>query len=370
LHGLAVDSGGRPQSPAELAASPARYFVGARLKRLAPLGAAEGADPLELTVWLMDRAEKRVTSRTVTLDLPLLIAPRNALADLMAETARAPSELERADMTWYEDLDEERLALAGELVRALRRTDGLASDETDALVARADRLAPHSFVVATAVAEHLLPRDSGCTRRTVDRLSHLLSLHREVPFTLETYVLSCALASDFDPAAPEIPAWSKRSGSHCRVGAKGLTSVASSRIAGGGPAAGWGRFITGLGGLYLGDTCDAGYAVMQHSDEALGPPLVRASLELEAAVYFYGARDPDKSRRWFARALATASSVDDPPCALQLLGAEAELGLADLAVEEGREAEARAHLEPARGVAERCRDWRMRGRILNSEALL
>lgn len=362
--GIALDDQGRPLGPPELAARAERYFAGGRLARRSSNGSGE---PLVLTIWLMDRAIGRVTSRAVPLDLPLLIAPRNALADLMAETPHPPSELERADMTWYEDLDAARLDLAGALVHALARSGGAGGEQLDALVARAEREAPYSFVVAAATAERALSGGAGCTRESVDRLAHLLSLHREVPFTLEAFVMSCVMQGDLDPSAPKIPAWSRRSSSHCRIGAKGMTSVASDRRT---PRDGVGGHVTGLGGLYRGDTCDAGYAVMHHAEEDLGPPLVRASLELEAAFYFYGVRDLEKSTRWFRRARATATSMADPPCPIALLGAEAELGLADLALEQGRHDDAERHLEPARVIAERCGDWRMRGRILNSRALL
>ncbi len=373
--GLAIDSEGRPKPLSDFAATPTRYFVGGRLSRVAP---ASADTPFELTLWIMDRATMRVATRTVRPDLPRLMAPRNALAELMADVERPPSELMRADMTWYEELDVAQLALAGELIRARHAlattTDPAARAAIDALVARADAEAPWSYLVAVVVAEHVLPAEHGCSAAAIARLSHVLTLNRRMPFTLGTFELDCALSAALDPDAPSIPAWSKRSGSHCRIGAKALTSVASTRGAVTGqhdPGVG---MVTGLGGMYRGDTCDAGYAVMNHAPEKLGPPFVRASLELEAAFYFYSQRDLQKSTRWFNRALATAlpetPTADPTPCLVQLLGAEAKLGLADLAVEDGRGEEARALLHEARAIALRCVDPRMVGRSLNSEALL
>jgi len=368
--GLALDAAGQPQPLSAQAASDTRYFVGGRLTRVRSKSKSEA--PFELTLWIMDRKTLYVAARSVRPDLPLLMAPRNALADLLADVELPPTELMRADMTWYEDLDMGTLALAGELIRAQHIAATSPSADIDTLVARADAEVPWSYTVAVAVAERLVPREAGCTAATIGRLSRLLSLNRTVPFTLSTYALDCQLASSLDPDAPQIPAWSKRSSSHCRIGAKGLTSIASTRgnLSASGPQSPGEGMVTGLGGVYRGDTCDAGYAVMEHRAEELGPPFVRASLELEAAFYFYSERDLQKTSRWFSRALATIETVEKPACVVQLIGAEALLGMADLAIEEGDSDTVRTLLPKVRAIAERCHDPRMLGRSLNSEALL
>jgi len=376
--GLALAPDGQPLPPSAYAGSDTRYFVGGRLTRVSP---ANPTNPFELTLWIMDRVTLRVASRTVRPDLPRLLAPRNALADLMTDVELPRTEMVRADVTWYEDLDLAQLALTGALIRARHALDAQRTPDAEAalaaLVARADTEAPWSYTAAVAVAEQLLPAENGCSPGAVTRLSRVLSLNRVLPFTLATYELTCALdAALVDPEAPTsaLPAWSRRSSAHCRIGGKGMTSIASTR---GGPTgqrdpdAG---MVTGLGGVYRGDACDAGYAVMNHTPEELGPPIVRASLELEAAFYFYAERDLPKSTRWFNRALETARTPAPggaaTPCLVELLGAEAMLGLADLSVEDGRGGAADELLPAVRAIAERCSDPRMVGRTWNSEALL
>lgn len=368
--GLTLAADGGPLGPARLAATRARYLVGGRLTRHAA-SADDASGGYELALWLVDREARFVVSRSLALDPPRLMAPRLALADLFAEVGRGPDERVRADMTYYEDLDLAGLALAGELVRARRSLGEKRSRPAlDALVARADAALPWSHLASAEVAEHLVLADGRCSGDNVDRLARVLALRREVPPGLATFARSCTLAAERDADAPAIPAWSIRSGAHCRVGAKALTAIASTRGSPTGRREPGSGFVTGLGGLYRGDTCEASYAVRFRSSEELGPPIVQATLELEAAFYFYANRDRDKSTRWFRRAQATARAAPEQHCLVRLLGAEAALGLADLAIEDGRHADASALLPEARAVAEACADRRMLGRTLNSEALL
>ncbi len=357
VHALEVDRTlfplGLGTTPEAAADTSVRYFVGGRMRR-----AKRAGRPLELDLWAMDRDSARVVTTTVTLDLPRLMAPRNALADLLTALGHGTSEHVRADMTFYEDLDLRTLDLAGQLVRAR-----LAATPDATLVAHADTTAPWSFTIQAEVAHWVLGPLSGCSQAKIDRLSKLLALHRHLPTTLDTHAFDCSLESAIEDG-PALPAWSVRSGAHCRVSGKGMTSIASTR--GGVTGQHDQGFVTGLGGVYRGDSCDAGVAVMYHDPAELGPPIVRASLELEAAIYFYAERDLPKARRWFGRALETAQP--EPACLVQLLAAEALLGMADLGIESG-DAESRAHLAPARVIADRCGDIRMQGRIDNSEAL-
>ncbi|HRE91078.1 MAG TPA: hypothetical protein PK095_18290, partial [Myxococcota bacterium] len=73
-------------------------------------------------------------------DHPLLIAPRLAVASLLADAGAPPSELTRADMTWYEDLTPETLSWVG---RALYAIDF--EREAGPVIQEALRRAPMSY---------------------------------------------------------------------------------------------------------------------------------------------------------------------------------------------------------------------------------
>lgn len=357
------------QTPEALAQSHTRLVVGGRVRR------DRGAKKVDL--WLMDRELQQTWTRSAPIDPPRLFAPRLALADLFADGGLGPDELHRADMAWHEDLDDASLATAGRLV-ATRL--GLPDPEPGASppgssataldLARAARArAPYSYLLGVLETSLRFGSSQRCDAEVIAALSDLFAVHRETPPELEMLELDCAVAQDLDPQLPPFPAWSKRSDAGCRIGGKSLTAIAAGR----GPMSGavdlGPGFVTGLGGVYRGDTCDAGLAVERGSRD-LGPPLVKASIQLEAAFYFYATRGVAKSRSWFEAARQTVSDAPDKHCLLELLAAEATLGLGDLAVEAGREDEARGYLTEAKVTAARCDDVRMLGRALNSEALL
>ncbi|HRE91079.1 MAG TPA: hypothetical protein PK095_18295, partial [Myxococcota bacterium] len=102
----------------------------------------------------------------------------------------------------------------------------------------------------------------------------------------------------------------------CRIGAKALTSIGAGRGALGGDHSLGPRssFVTGLGGIYRGDTCDAGIAVSGLAEDASVPAWTRAALELEAAFYNYAEGEVRRAERWFQRARESAGKGEDPPC--------------------------------------------------------
>lgn len=364
-------SGLKALTPDALAKSHTRFVVGGRVRR------ERGAKKVEM--WLMDREVQKTWTRSAPIDPPRLFAPRLVLADLFADGGLGPDELHRADMVWHEDLDETSLATAGRLVAARlglpdpspdAASAGTTNRDAALALAKAARArAPYSYLLGVLETSLRFGFAQRCSAPLIAALSDLFAVHRETPPELEMLEMDCALAQDLDPELPRFPAWSKRSDAGCRIGGKSLTAIAAGR----GPVSGavdlGPGFVTGLGGVYRGDTCDAGLAVERGARD-LGPPLVKASIELEAAFYFYAMRNSSKSRMWFERAKETVAAAPDKHCLLELLAAEAMLGLGDLAVEAGNADEAREALEDAKATAERCQEVRMLGRALNSEALL
>lgn len=319
-----------------------------------------------LTLWLMDRDRGSVISRETRLDLPRLFLPRFAVAALLSDAGVPPNELTRADMTWYEELDEEGLLAAGRAIFALYY-----SPEPAPILAEAKREAPMSYLVAVADTTHALTREGDCGPSMIARYTHMITLHRATPLIIESSMLACEVARDLEGGILEIPNWGKRSDTTCRVGAKALTSIGAARgdLAGGHAIGRGSSFVTGLGGIYRGDTCEAGVAMRGGLEESV-PPLARAGLELEAAFFNYAEGEPRRAARWFSAALETAGKGDAPTCIQRLLGAEAMLGLADLAVESGDEDEASERLARAEAIARECDDRRMVGRIANSRGIL
>jgi CHAT domain-containing protein/tetratricopeptide (TPR) repeat protein len=360
-----VNSPGRRSRPSEgkntdtlppgLAASHIRYVVGGTLYD----------DRIEL--WLMDRLERRIHRKTAILDFPYLVAPRLALASLLADGGAPPNELTRADMTWYEDLTPEGLAWVG---RALFAIDF--ERDPGPIIEQALARAPMSYTASVVSARHHFLRDSDCGERMIARYTHMTSLHRNTPLILSTQILACELARELDPTLPSLPTWSKRGDATCRIGAKALTSIGAARgsLSGDvsiGPAGG---FVTGLGGIYRGDTCDAGLAVGGLEEESTLPAWTRAALELEAAFYEFAEGQLRRAERWFESAKKSAATGDKPSCIQELFGAEATLGLADLSLELGQYEDATTSLASAEEVATRCADTRMLGRIANSRGIL
>lgn len=319
-----------------------------------------------LTLWLMDRDEGKVFSREAGLDLPRLFVPRFALAALLADAGVPPNELTRADMTWYEELDAEAIIAAG---RALFALD-FAEDPVPA-IAEAKRRAPMSYLVAVIDTEYALTREADCGPSMIARFTHMITLHRATPLIIEASMMGCFLKRELEGGTLEIPNWSKRSDATCRIGAKALTSIGAARgdLAGGHAIGRGSSFVTGLGGIYRGDTCEAGVAMGGGLEDSV-PPLARAGLELEAAFFNYAEGEPRRAARWFSAALESAGKGDEPTCIQRLLGAEAMLGLADLAVESGDEDDAKERLDRAELIARECDDRRMVGRIANSRGIL
>lgn len=320
-----------------------------------------------LTLWLMDRDAGKVLTRETTVDLPRLFMPRFAVAALLADAGVPPSELTRADMTWYEELDADALVAAGRALFALDFAEDAAP-----MVTEARRLAPMSYLVAVIDTQYALTRESDCGPRMIERYTHMITLHRATPLIIESSMLACTLARELEGGVLEIPNWGKRNDATCRIGAKALTAIGAGRgsLTGDHSLGPRSSFVTGLGGIYRGDTCEAGIAVSGLADDEAIPAWTRAGLELEAAFYHYGQGEARRAERWFEKARESAGKGDERPCIQRLFGAEATLGLADLALEYGRYDEATTLLAEAEGVAKTCADPRMVGRIANSRGIL
>jgi CHAT domain-containing protein/Tfp pilus assembly protein PilF len=340
---------------AKIAKGHSRYVLGGHL-------AGE-----RLTLWLMDRDDGKVFSRETSVDLPRLFMPRFALAALLGDAGVPPNELTRADMTWYEELDADALVTAG---RALFALDF--AEDASAAVDEARREAPMSYLVAALDTRHALRREANCGPRMLERYTHMTALHRAVPTFIEASLAVCRISPTADGDTLELPAWSKRGDATCRIGAKALTALGAGRgsLSGDHSLGPRSSFVTGLGGIYRGDTCEAGIAVSGLADDEPIPPWTRAGLELEAAFFYYADGQARRAERWFEKARESAARGEDRPCIQQLFWAEATLGLADLDVEHGRHDEATSLLSEAENIATKCLDPRMLGRIANSRGIL
>ena len=343
----------RPALPPRLASSHIRFVLSGHLSAT------------HLDLWLMDRDEEKLHRRKAPVDTPRLFAPRMALAALFADAGVPPSELQRADMSWYEDLSNDALSALGRALLAFHLDHG----DPTTLIPQAERLAPMSYTVAVLSTLHAQRSAPSCSPELITRYTHMVGLHRSTPTFLSAAIIACEVQHALDGSVPLIPTWAKRSDATCRIAAKSLTAIGAGR----GSLTGGNRigqtFVTGLGGIYRGDTCEAGVAVNGLADESI-TPFARASLELEAAFYFYGDGMVAKSQRWFETARESASKGDSPHCLQQLVGAEATLGLADLAVESSVVDVATQHLAEAETTALRCDDRRMLGRVANSRGIL
>lgn len=239
-------------------------------------------------------------------------------------------------------------------------------------IAEAKRQAPMSYLVAVIDTEYALTREADCGPSMIARFTHMITLHRATPLIIEASMMGCFLARELEGGTLEIPNWGKRNDATCRIGAKALTAIGAGRgsLSGDlslGPRS---SFVTGLGGIYRGDTCEAGIAVSGLADDESIPAWTRAGLELEAAFFFYAEGEVRKAERWFQKARESANKGDEPSCIQRLFWAEATLGLADLAVEYGRHDEATTLLGDAENIANTCLDERMVGRIANSRGIL
>jgi len=343
----------RPTLPPRLAATHHRFVLGGHLTTS------------HLDLWLMDRDEQKLHRRSTSIDTPRLFAPRFALAALFADAGVSPTELQRADMSWYEDLSPDALTALGRALLAHHFDHG----DPATLIPQAEREAPMSYTVAVLATLQAQRSATSCSPELIARYTHMAGLHRSTPTHLTASIIACDLQRELDGSVPLIPTWAKRTDSTCRIAAKGLTAIGAGR----GPITGGTHigqgFVTGLGGIYRGDTCEAGVAV-RGLDDASITPFTRASLELEAAFYYYGLGMISDSRRWFETARVSATKGDSPHCLQQLIGAEATLGLADLAVEASIVDLATEHLTAVEATALRCDDRRMLGRVANSRGIL
>ena len=337
--------------PSKVARSRYRWVIGGNL-----LPAVAGA-PRGVRLWLMDRMAGQVWSGTTTLDLPRLQRPRFLLVELLTDAGQAPPEVERGDMLWAEELDDDALRLVGHTAIEAAWGDAQRTEQANAALVKA---APWSWVAWITVASNGVHDDCSGARR--DALNRAFSINPRGDFLAQSTALGCQLGDLIDNLGPLGFEGMQRSGAvNCSVAGKAIAMIGGGREV---PGSG---FLAGLGGFYRGGSCaDGGARDLAEIADRATDPFVQGGLYIDAGVAALGDGALGDAARLFERAEEVlAGLAAAPTCLPKLYVAEAELHLAGLRLQAGRLDEAAEHARAALPIAEQCADPRLSGRVHN-----
>ncbi|MFO0744320.1 MAG: CHAT domain-containing protein [Myxococcota bacterium] len=342
-------------TPPGLATTELRWVVGGNL--LAP--DAPGG-PGRVFLWLMDRVAGKVWSGTCAVDAPRLQRPRFLLLKLLSDAGQTPTEIERGDMLWTEDLSEAALQALGKAQVAAALGD---PERARPVVAALLAVAPVSYCAWLAYAHGVAnPSATECERPVAEAIDRAIAINPHVDVIAQTHALSCQLGALMGGMDNGLEGLWREGTTNCSVAGKAIASIGGGREV---PGSG---FLAGLGGIYRGGSCrDSGaFREQERLAEQARDPFVKASLYMDAALGAIGADALGEADSMLANARLALARIPAPhDCLAVLTEAELDLHAAGLGLQRSDLDETRRQATAAATLGDRCADPRVGARADN-----